>query len=109
MMLYDHIQTAMNNRDVQSYLDLLHDDFIFVRHQTGTEVTKEEWVPTLTMMMESTALEIHNDRCIYENDDILVTHQVMKFPDGTSEAVMIVNMKKDGKVIRSETGATPVA
>ena len=59
-------------------------------------------------MTESTALETSNERCIYENDDIIVLHQFMKFPDGTSEAVMVVNMKKDGKIIRAETGATPI-
>ena len=98
----------MDNIDAQAYLDLLYDDFVFVRHQTGGEVTKAEWAPTLTAMMESAALETSNERCIYENDDIIVSHQFMKFPDGTSEAVMVVNMKKDGKIIRAETGATPI-
>ena len=32
----------------------------------------------------------------------------MNFPDGTSEAVMIVNNLEDGKIIRAETGATPI-
>jgi hypothetical protein len=32
----------------------------------------------------------------------------MNFPDGTSEAVMIVSTKKDGKIVRTETGATPI-
>ena len=109
MLLYDKLKTATDNRDVNAYLDLLHDDYVFVRHQSGAEVTKSEWTATITAMMESTALKISNDRCIYENEDILVSHQVMSFPDGTSEAVMIVNTKKDGKVIRTETGATPIS
>jgi hypothetical protein len=45
---------------------------------------------------------------LYENNEILVMHQMMNFPDGTSEAVMIVNNLKDGKIIRAETGATPI-
>jgi hypothetical protein len=49
---------------------------------------------------------ITESRCIYENDDILVEHSLMDFPDGTREAVMAVHTKKDGKVIRTETGAT---
>ena len=63
----------------------------------------------LTAMMQSEKLEINNQRCIYENDEILVTHSMMNFPDGSSEAVMIVNQLKDGKVVRVETGATPIA
>jgi len=35
-----------------------------------------------------------------------VTHNFMSYPDGTKEAVMVVMMLKDGKIIRSETGAT---
>ena len=76
---------------------MLHDDFVFVRHQTNTEVTKSEWEPTLKAMMSSDALEIADDRCIYENEEILVMHQVMTFPDGSREAVMIVDRLKDGK------------
>jgi hypothetical protein len=59
-------------------------------------------------MMESSALEISKQRCLYENDDIMIEHQFMKFADGTSEAVLVVNYIKDGKIIRVETGATPI-
>ena len=108
MSLYDQLQAASDNRDVDAYLDLLHDDFVFYRHQSNSEVKKADWAPTLRAMMESDALEITESRCLYENEDIIVMHQVMNFLDNTSEAVMIVNMVKGGKVIRAETGATPV-
>ena len=55
MALYEKAKAALDNKDAQAYLDLLHDDFVFVRHQTGGEVTKAEWAPTLTAMMESAA------------------------------------------------------
>ena len=108
MSLYEKMKTASENRDVDSYLDYIHDDFVFVRHQTGAEMSKDEWSPMLTAMMQSDKLEIKDQRCIYENDQILVTHSMMNFPDGTSEAVMVVNQLKDGKVVRVETGATPI-
>ena len=108
MSLYDRMNQTTEARDVDGYLDLLHDDYVFVRHQSGTEVSKADWEPTMRTMMESDALVIHSNRCLYENDDILVMHQVMGFPDGTKEAVMIVNTIKDGKIIRTETGATPL-
>ena len=41
-----------------------------------------------------------------ENDDIIVSHSFMSYPDDSREAVMLVAMLKDGKVIRMETGAT---
>ena len=108
MSLYETMKAASDNRDVEAWLDCIHDDFVFVRHQTGAEMSKEEWTPMVTAMMQSDQLEIKNQRCIYENEEILVTHSMMNFPDGTSEAVMVVNKLKDGKVIRVETGATPI-
>ena len=108
MSLYEKMKAASDNRDVEAWLDCIHDDFVFVRHQTGAEMSKEEWTPMVTAMMQSDQLEIKNQRCIYENEEILVTHSMMNFPDGTSEAVMVANKLKDGKVIRVETGATPI-
>ena len=108
MSLYGKIKVAADARDVDAYLACLHDDFVFVRHQSSTEVTKAEWAPTVTAMMESNALEISKQRCLYENDDMMIEHQFMKFADGTSEAVLVVNHIKDGKIIRVETGATPI-
>ena len=108
MSLYEKMKKASENRDVDAWLECIHDDFVFVRHQTGAEMSKEEWTPMVTAMMQSDQLEINNQRCIYENEEILVTHSMMNFPDGTSEAVMVVNKLKDGKVIRVETGATPI-
>lgn len=109
MSMFDKMTQSSENRDVDAYLDLLHDDYVFVRHQTGAEMTKADWGPAMRAMMESDALEIFTNRCIYENDDIVVSHQVMAFPDGTKEAVLIVNTMKDGKIIRTETGATPLS
>ena len=48
-------------------------------------------------------------RCVYENDEILVLHDLMSYPDVTKEAVMLVCMLKDGQIIRMEAGATPLA
>jgi len=49
-----------------------------------------------------------SSRCVYENDEILVAHNFMSYPDDTKEAVMLVCMLKDGLIIRMETGATPL-
>ena len=51
---------------------------------------------------------VEGDRCLYENDDILVTHAFVTFPNGTKDAVMMVHMKKDGLLWRTETGSTPI-
>ena len=48
------------------------------------------------------------NRCIYENDDILVMHGIGHFPDGTKEAIMSVHILSNGKIIKTESGATRI-
>ena len=57
-------------------------------------------------MMANEKFIQESSRCVYENDEIIVSHSFMSYPDDTREAVMLVAMLKDGKIIRMETGAT---
>ena len=109
MSIYEKLDTAMENNDAKAYADLLHDDFKFVRHATNTAMTKSEWVKVISNMMESGKVTRSNSRCIYENDDVLVSHSLVSFPDGSSEAVLVCFTLSNGKIIRSETGATPIS
>ena len=59
-------------------------------------------------MLESDQLKMISAKCFYENDEVLVVHNIMSFPDGSKEAVLACHTKKDGKIISSETGATPL-
>jgi len=106
MGVYELLMKAMEERDAKHYVDALHDDYEFVRHQTGTTMGKTKMSEMMANMMANEDVAIKDPRCIYENDEILVEHSVMDFPDGTTEAVMAVHTKKDGKIIRTETGAT---
>ena len=45
---------------------------------------------------------------VFENDDIIVAHNITDFPNGTTDAVMMVHLKKDGLIWRTETGSTPI-
>ena len=108
MSIFEKLDTAIENNDAKAYADLLHDDFKFVRHASKTAMTKSEWVNVINNMMDSGKVTRSNSRCIYENDDILVSHSMVSFPDGTSEAVLVCFSLKDGKIVRSETGATPL-
>ena len=106
-MLFDKMVKAQDEGNVELWRECLHDDWEFLMHSSGKIHRKgsadpEEWAKLIK------SIKRENQRCIYENDEILVTHSMMNFPDGTSEAVMVVNKLKDGKVIRVETGATPI-
>ena len=109
MSLYDTMAKAMDEKDAGMYTDMFHDDYEFVRHQTGTSMHREQMIEMMKMMMANEKVVIRDARCVYENDEILVEHSIMDFPDGTTEAVMSVHMLQDGKIIRTETGATLIS
>ena len=108
MSLYEKMTHALDQKDMELYASLLHNDYEFVRHQSGTSVNKAQTVDMVQMMVNSDAVGFISKRCVYENDDIMVEHNVMDFPDGSREAVMVVHMLKDGMILKTETGATPL-
>ena len=60
---------------------------------------------TIEMMTNATK----NRRCLYENNEICVVHQLSEFSNGDKEAIMLVSLKKkDGLFWRTESGATPI-
>ena len=44
--------------------------------------------------------------CVYQNDDILIQHNFVSYPDDAKEADMMVAMLKGGKIINLESGTT---
>ena len=98
----------MQSRDVKSYLSCLHEDFKVVFHKSWNIFDKGEWSSLATEMMANEKFIQETSRCIYENENILVEHSFMSYPDNTREAVMLVALKKDGKIFQMETGATPL-
>ena len=106
MLLHNKLNRSISDRNVDDYLDLLHEDFVAIFHKSGDTFSKSEWAPMVTGMMENQKFIQESSRCIYENDDVLVQHAFMSYPDDSREAVMLVAMLKDGKIISMETGAT---
>ena len=107
-MLYETLDAAFKARDIDAILAAYHPDYTFVRHQSDLVLSLADWTPMMEKMVADENWVIHENRCLYENDDILVLHSMMSFPDGSREAVMAVHTKKDGKLFRTETGATPL-
>jgi hypothetical protein len=112
MSVYKKMNAARENMDFESWKGLLHEDFTFVRHQSNTTLSREKWIPMVEGMFEAMKngkMQNQSSRCIYENQDILVQHDVIAFPDGTKEAIIGVHTLKDGKIFKTETGATPIS
>jgi hypothetical protein len=108
MSVFEKANEAIKSSNAQMFSDLLDDDFEFIRHQTGTSMNKSEMSAMIPDMMSNNVFNTDTHRKIYENDDILVEHYVMNFPDGTKEAIIGVNTLRNGKILRLETGATPI-
>jgi len=69
-------------------------------------MNRDQLTEMMKAMFSNEAVVRKDSRCIYENDDIVVEHMFMDFPDGSSEAVLAVHTLKEGLFFRSETGAT---
>ena len=53
MSLYEKMERAMDQRDAAIYAEVLHPDFTFVRHQSGMEMSRDQMVEMLNMMMSN--------------------------------------------------------
>ena len=72
LMLYDKIAETNKNRDVDAFLNLIDDGFIMESHQTKTRRSKKDFTEIVHVMMSSDSIEVTDQRCVYENDGILV-------------------------------------
>ena len=106
MRVHEKLTRFMADRDVDAYLNLLHEDFTVVFHKSGNSFGKEEWASMVREMMANDKFIQESTRCVYENSEIMVAHSFMSYPDNTREAVMLVAMLKEGRILHMETGAT---
>ena len=106
MSIFKTQEAAQEAKDMEAYAATMHEDFQFIMHLDNSTMDKEKTMEMFTFMMNSDDFVTYDSRCLYENDEAMVTHGVMSFPDGTKESVLAFMQIKDGQVIRMETGAT---
>tara|TARA_B100001146_G_C15755936_1_gene253764 strand:+ start:152 stop:484 length:333 start_codon:yes stop_codon:yes gene_type:complete len=109
MSVFEKWLKGIEEHDADALIELLHEDFEFVRHQSGTSLNKAQMSDLFRQMISSESVVPQAHRCLYENEEVLVDHSVIDFPDGTTEAILRCSLLKDGKIIKSETGATPIS
>ena len=106
MSVYQKFLFFFRNKDAESHMDLYHQDAEIVFHKSGNTFSKTEWASMVAGILANPKFVNESSRCVYENDEIMVSHDFMSYPDDTREAVMLVALLKDGQIIRMETGAT---
>ncbi|MAY81995.1 MAG: hypothetical protein CL930_14600 [Deltaproteobacteria bacterium] len=108
MSTYQKWSAGIDKRDADALIACLHDDYTFVRHQSGTSMNKDQMAEMLRGFMSSDSVVVREQRCLYENEDIMVEHSVMDFADGSTESIIGFNRLKDGLIVHTETGATAI-
>ena len=108
MSVYQRWSTGIENRDAEALIACLHQHYTFVRHQTGTTMDRAQMADMFRGFMSNDSVVVLEQRCLYENDEVMVEHSVMDFADGSQESIIGFNRLKDGLILRTETGATPI-
>ena len=103
MSLIQKLYDAQENKDLEKINEVLSEDYVWVQHSTGKHIPREE---LNKFFMRDEAPKTESQRIIYENDETGAGHFFVSFKDGSRQAVLAVYIIKDGKIIRSETGAT---
>tara|TARA_Y100001970_G_C13875078_1_gene670983 strand:- start:375 stop:698 length:324 start_codon:yes stop_codon:yes gene_type:complete len=103
MSVIEKLWDAEENKDLDKFNEVMSEDFVWVKHSTGEQIGRDVLA---TWFMSEDAPKSDKNRIIYENDEIGVAHSFVTFTDGSKQAVLVVYNIKDGKIIRSETGAT---
>ena len=93
--------------DIAAYKPLRHVDWEFNLYSSDNFM-RSGHISDEQMKGMMTSNKNENLRCLYENDDILITHSFTTFASGDREAILMVHRKKDGLLWRTETGATPM-
>jgi hypothetical protein len=97
---------AFKSGDIESLKEVLHDDCQFITHVGDTIFGKEDMIG----IAGSDMVRTEGERILYENDEIGVDHCIAHFANGsTSEAVLTFYQFTDRKIIKVETGATPLS
>ena len=99
-------QAAFESGDANALDALIHDEFTFTPHVGDMVLGKAD----LLAFAGSGGVRTEGHRVLYENHEIGVEHAIAHFSnDSTSEAVLSFHRFKDGQIIHTETGATPLS
>ena len=103
MSILEKWAKAVDDRDIITMSELMHDDYEFTLHSAGKILYKQDVLDWVAM----DDIVATNNRILYENDEIGVNHAVVTFKsDGNVQGVLAFFRFKNGKIFRQETGAS---
>ena len=103
MSILEKWAKAVDDRDISTMSELMHDDYEFTLHSAGKILYKQDVLDWVAM----DDIVATNNRILYENHEIGVNHSVVTFKsDGNVQGVLAFFRFKNGKIFRQETGAS---
>ena len=103
MSLLEKWAQAIDDRDISTLSEIIHDDYEFTLHSAGKILYKQDVLDWVAM----DDIVATNNRILYENHEIGVNHSVVTFKsDGNVQGVLAFFRFKNGKIFRQETGAS---
>ena len=69
MAMFEKIKKTMSDRDMDAYMELVHEDAVFVFHKSGNNFSKSEWGDMAKGMLANEKFVQESSRCVYENED----------------------------------------
>ena len=106
MSILERYHQAFETGNKELIDEVVHDDCKFYPHVGGAVMTKND----IMAFAGSGMVRTEEIRILYENDEVGVDHCLAHFANGsTSEAVLTFYEFSEGKIIRVETGATPLS
>ncbi len=106
MSILEKYHEAFETGDKKLMDEVIHNDCKLYPHVGGAVMSKDD----VMAFAGSGMVRTEGLRILYENDDVGVDHCIAHFANGsTSEAVLTFFEFSQGKIIRIETGATPLS
>ena len=65
---------AIENKDLDGTVGLIHPECTMVLHSTGKVIRRDEWKELFGKLIARDKFRRDKNRCIYANDDIMVSH-----------------------------------
>ena len=75
MSVFEKWLKGIEGRDADGLTELLHEDFEFVRHQSGTSLNKAQMSDLFRQMISNESVLHQTHRCLYENEEVLADIQ----------------------------------
>ena len=76
MAMFEKIKKTMSDRDMDAYMELVHEDAVFVFHKSGNNFSKSEWGDMAKGMLANEKFVQESSRCVYENEDIVISYNL---------------------------------